>query len=355
MKDIQIENKIIGKDRPTYFIADIAANFDGDLVRAKDLIYLAAEAGADAAKFQNFLAKTIVSDQAFKTMGKQLSHQANWKDSVYDVYDRASLPILWTEALRDTCSDAGIHYMTTPYDLSLIPILSEYVSAWKLGSGDITWHEMIRTLSQDNKPLLIATGASNMNEVELAMSVALENKRDIILMQCNTNYTASLENFKYIELNVLKQYRKKYPDIILGLSDHTPGHSTVLGSIALGAKVIEKHFTDDNEREGPDHKFSMNPRSWRDMVDRSRELEYALGTGIKKVMENEKESIVVQRRGLCAIHDLKVGHIITSDDLVALRPCIKNGIEPYKIQQLIGKRTNCKIVSGENITKGMFA
>jgi len=351
---IKINQNIISNNSKTYFIADIAANFDGDIARAKDLIYLAAEAGADAAKFQNFLAKTIVSDQAFKTIGKQLSHQADWKDSVYDVYDKASLPILWTETLRDTCVDAGIDYITTPYDLSLIPILSEYVSAWKVGSGDITWHELIRTLSLDDKPLLIATGASNMNEVELAMSVALENKKDVVLMQCNTNYTASLENFKYIELNVLKEYRKKYPDIILGLSDHTPGHSTVLGSIALGAKVIEKHFTDDNDREGPDHKFSMNPRSWRDMVDRSRELEYALGTGIKKIMNNEKESVVVQRRGLCASHDLEVGRIITSDDLIALRPCINNGIEPYKMQQLIGKKTNCKVVSGENITKGMF-
>ena len=351
---IKINQNIISNNSKTYFIADIAANFDGDIARAKDLIYLAAEAGADAAKFQNFLAKTIVSDQAFKTIGKQLSHQADWKDSVYDVYDKASLPILWTETLRDTCVDAGIDYITTPYDLSLIPILSEYVSAWKVGSGDITWHELIRTLSLDDKPLLIATGASNMNEVELAMSVALENKKDVVLMQCNTNYTASLENFKYIELNVLKEYRKKYPDIILGLSDHTPGHSTVLGSIALGAKVIEKHFTDDNDREGLDHKFSMNPRSWRDMVDRSRELEYALGTGIKKIMDNEKESVVVQRRGLCASHDLEVGRIITSDDLIALRPCINNGIEPYKMQQLIGKKTNCKVVSGENITKGMF-
>jgi N-acetylneuraminate synthase len=352
---IKINQNIISNDSKTYFIADIAANFDGDIERAKDLIYLAAEAGADAAKFQNFLAKTIVSDQAFKTIGKQFSHQADWKDSVYDVYDKASLPILWTETLRDTCTDAGIDYITTPYDLSLIPILSKYVSAWKVGSGDITWHEMIRTLSLDDKPLLIATGASNMNEVELAMDIALENKRDVVLMQCNTNYTTSLENFKYIELNVLKEYRKKYPDIILGLSDHTPGHSTVLGSIALGAKVIEKHFTDDNDREGPDHKFSMNPRSWRDMVDRSRELEDALGTGIKKIMDNEKESVIVQRRGLCASHDLEAEHIISSDDLIALRPCINDGIEPYKMQQLIGKKINCKVASGNNITKGMFA
>jgi len=350
----KINQNTISNNSNTYFIADIAANFDGDIERAKDLIYLAAEAGADAAKFQNFLAKTIVSDQAFKAIGSQLSHQSEWKDSVYDVYDKASLPILWTETLRDTCADAGIDYMTTPYDLSLIPILSEYVSAWKIGSGDITWHEMIRTLSLEDKPLLIATGASNMDEVKLAMDIALENKKDVVLMQCNTNYTASLENFKYIELNVLKEYRRIYPDIILGLSDHTPGHSTVLGSIALGAKVIEKHFTDDNERKGPDHKFSMNPESWRDMVDRGRELEYALGTGVKKIMDNEKESVIVQRRGLCASHDLKEGHIITSDDLVALRPCSSDGIEPYKENQIIGKKINCKIANGVNITKEMF-
>ena len=353
---IKINNNIISNEAPTYFIADIAANFDGDIERAKDLIYLAADAGADAAKFQNFIAKTIVSDRAFRAIGeRQLSHQAKWKDSVYDVYDKASLPIVWTETLRDTCKDAGIDYMTTPYDLSLIPILSEYVSAWKIGSGDITWHEMIQALSLDDKPLLIATGASNMNEVELAMDLILKNKSNVILMQCNTNYTASLENFKYIELSVLKEYRRKYPDIILGLSDHTPGHSTVLGSIALGAKMIEKHFTDDNEREGPDHKFSMNPESWRDMVDRSRELEYALGTGVKKIMDNEKDSVIVQRRGLCASHDLKEGHIITNNDLVALRPCINGGIEPYKSHQLIGKKINRKIINGENITKEMLS
>jgi sialic acid synthase SpsE len=350
----KINKNTISNDSSTYFIADIAANFDGDIERAKDLIYLAAEAGADAAKFQNFLAKTIISDHSFKTIGRQLSHQSEWKDSVYDVYDKASLPILWTETLRDTCANAGIDYMTTPYDLSIVPILSEYVSAWKIGSGDITWHEMIRTLSLDDKPLLISTGASNLDEVKLAMDIVLENRKDVVLMQCNTNYTASLENFKYIELNVLKKYRTMYPDIILGLSDHTPGHSTVLGSIALGAKVIEKHFTDDNERDGPDHKFSMNPESWRDMVDRSRELEYALGTGLKKIMDNEKESVIVQRRGLCASRDLKEGYIITNDDLVALRPCMIDGIEPYKANQIIGKKINCKIANGASITKEMF-
>jgi len=347
---IKINQNEISINSKAYFIADIAANFDGSLERAKDLIYLAAESGADAAKFQNFIAKTIVSDNAFKLMEKQLSHQAKWNDSVYDVYDKASLPILWTETLRDTCEDAGIDYITTPYDLSLVPILSKYVNAWKIGSGDITWHEMIETLSLDDKPLIIATGASEMNEVELAMDLILKHKSNIVLMQCNTNYTASLENFKYIELNVLKEYKKKYPDIVLGLSDHTPGHATVLGSIALGARVIEKHFTDNNDREGPDHKFSMNPKTWRDMVDRSSELSYALGTGVKKIMDNEKESVIVQRRGLYASHNLEKGHIIKHNDLVALRPCSIDSIKPYEIHKLIGKKTSCKIKDGENIT-----
>ena len=350
----KINGNIISNDSKTYFIADIAANHDGDLERAKKLIYLAAESGANAAKFQNFLAKSIVSDKAFRNIGSQLSHQSEWKDSVFDVYDKASLPMVWTETLLSTCQDAGIDYITTPYDLSLIPILSKYVAAWKLGSGDITWHEMIRTLSLDDKPLLIATGASEMYEVELAMKVAHKNKKDVVLMQCNSNYTASLENFKYIELNVLKEYRKKYPNIILGLSDHTPGHATVLGSIALGARVIEKHFTDDNNRKGPDHKFSMNPESWRDMVDRSRELENALGVGVKKVMDNEKESVIVQRRGLCASHNLTENHVITDIDVTALRPCIVNGIEPYKVAEISGKRINCNLEKGENITWDML-
>ena len=123
-------------------------------------------------------------------------------------------------------------------------------------------------------------------------------KTDLALLQCNTNYTGSLENFKYINLNVLNTFKNIYPSMILGLSDHTPGHSTVLGAIALGARIIEKHFTDNCEREGPDHKFSMTPKTWKEMVDRSRELESSLGSGIKEIEKNELETVVLQRRSL---------------------------------------------------------
>jgi len=126
-------------------------------------------------------------------------------------------------------------------------------------------------------------------------------------MQCNTNYTASLENFDHIHLNVLKTYAALYPDVVLGLSDHTSGHATVLGAITLGARAIEKHFTDDNSRIGPDHPFSMDPIAWREMVDRTRELERALGSPNKRVANNESETVVVQQRCLRAARDIKQG------------------------------------------------
>jgi len=350
MREIQIENKTIGLDYPTYFVADVAANHDGDLERAKDLIYLCAEAGADAAKFQHFTAKGIVSDYGFKSLGGQQSHQSKWKKSVFDVYQDASLNEEWTPILKETCKKAGITFFTSPYSFELVDKVDDYLSAYKIGSGDITWLEMIEYIASKQKPLLMATGASNIDEVIMAMNAALKYTQDIILMQCNTNYTASSENFKYINLNVLKEYKAKYPNVILGLSDHTPGHATVLGAVAFGARVIEKHFTDDMTREGPDHKFSMDFKSWREMVDTTRELEVALGSESKKVEDNEKETVVLQRRSIRAKNDLQVGVSITRDMIEVLRPCPKNALPPYRIDEILGKTLINDIVSGECVT-----
>jgi N-acetylneuraminate synthase len=281
----------VGEKYPTYFIADIAANHDGDLERAKDLIYKAKEAGADAAKFQHFRAETIVSDVGFQKLGTQQSHQAGWNKSVVEVYRDASVSTDWTEALKDTCDRAGITFFTSPYDFDLVDHIDPYVPAYKIGSGDITWIEMIQLVASKQKPYILATGASSTDDVVRAVHAALSINPKLVLMQCNTNYTGSIENMRYVHLNVLKTYRSMFPEMILGLSDHTPGHATVLGAVALGARMIEKHFTDDIDRNGPDHKFSMDPKSWRDMVDRTRELEAALGAGLKKVEANESIAI----------------------------------------------------------------
>ena len=346
---LEIAGKKIGRDFPTYFIADIAANHDGDLERAKDLIYRAAEAGADAAKFQHFKAETIVSDHGFRTLGGQQSHQAKWKKSVFEVYKDASVSLGWTGALKETCDKASIAFFTSPYATDLVDHIDPYVPAYKIGSGDITWIEMIEYIASKQKPYILATGASTLDDVHRAVSAAISVNPKLCLMQCNTNYTASLENFKYIQLNVLQTYRAMYPDLLLGLSDHTPGHATVLGAVALGARMIEKHFTDDVKRVGPDHAFSMDPGSWQEMVNRTRELEFALGTGVKQVENNEQETVVLQRRSIRMTVDLVAGSVLTSEHLAVLRPCPKDGLAPYLMNELIGKRLRRNISRGEHL------
>jgi len=350
--EIKIGEKWIGELRPCYFIADIAANHDGNLQRAKDLIYLAKESGADCAKFQHFKASKIVSDKGFKNLRQTNSHQTAWKKSVYEVYEQFELNREWNNELAKTAIEAKIHFMTTPYDVEAVDEINPLMYAWKIGSGDITYLSFVEYVARTNKPIMIATGASTLQDVERVVNAITKINKKIIIMQCNTNYTGSMENFKFINLNVLKNYAMLYPEIILGLSDHSSGHSTVLGAIALGARVIEKHFTDDNNREGPDHSFAMNPQTWNEMIHRSRELEAALGDGIKRVEENEKQTVVVQQRCLRVNKDLLVGHIIKSEDLDILRPAPIDAYKPYQINELIGKKLKKKIEAGDPVILG---
>jgi len=345
--NLEIQGKKIGENHQTYFIADIAANHDGDLERAKDLIYLAAEAGADAAKFQHFQAATIVSDYGFKSLNAKLSHQAEWRDSVFEVYKAASVNLDWTITLKETCERASIPFFTTPYALDLVDHMDSHVPAYKIGSGDITWLDMIERVASKQKPYFLATGAASADEVHRAVCAALAINPRFGLMQCNTNYTGSLDNFKYINLKVLNTYQAMYPHMVLGLSDHTPGHSTVLGAVALGARVIEKHFTDDVNRNGPDHAFSMDPRTWCEMVDRTRELEHALGSGVKKIEDNEKETAVVQRRSLRASADLSRLRTIEAGDFIPLRPCPADALTPLEIQSIVGRTLRRNVPAGD--------
>ena len=347
MREITIGNRLVGESHPVYFIADIAANHDGDLGRAKMLIRLAKDKGADVAKFQNFSAPKIVSDYGFKALGNQQSHQAKWEKSVFEVYQGASVPWEWTPILKEECDKVGIQYFSSPYDFETIDMLEPFVPAFKAGSGLMSWPEALVYMASTGKPLLMATGASELGEVIDNVIAVLDVNPDLVLMQCNTNYTASLENFDHIHLNVLKTYANLFPEVVLGLSDHTPGLATVLGAVTLGAKVIEKHFTDDNNREGPDHKFAMDPDAWADLVDRTRELERALGSPVKRAADNEKETVVLQRRCLRAARDIVVDEVISREIIDVLRPATPGAIPPKEIDAVIGTRAVRDIPAGE--------
>ncbi len=347
--DIRIGDRSVSAADPTYFIADIAANHDGELGRAKSLIWAAKAAGADCAKFQHFEADKIVSAVGFAELGARSAHQAGWKRSVVEVYDACHTRRSWTDALVATCREAGIDYMTTPYDLEALQTQIEHVPAVKIGSGDITFTDLVQACARTNKPILLATGAADMADVEQAVETVLTLNTALVLLQCNTNYSGSEDNFACVNLRVLQTFALRWPGMVLGLSDHTSGHAAVLGAVALGARVVEKHFTDDNGREGPDHAFALNPHTWREMVDATRQLEAALGTGVKIVERNEAETIVVQRRAIRFRTDVGAGRMISADDLQCLRPCPPGAVDPRHLDRVIGRRLTSAKSAGEAV------
>lgn len=348
--EIVLNNRKISINSPTYFIADVASNHDSELSRAKELIWLCKESGADAVKFQHFKAEKIVSDWGFSNLEKKSGHQADWSKSVFDTYKEFEVQRNWNLELIEEAKKAGIEFFTTPYDVEAIEQLDSYVPAYKVGSGDITWTDFIESIAKRNKPTLLATGASSIEDVQRAVNSVLKYNPQLVLMQCNTNYTGDKENFRHINLNVLRTYAVMYPNLVLGLSDHTPGHSSVLGAITLGARVVEKHFTDDNSRVGPDHKFSMNPSTWREMIKRSRELEHAFGDGVKRIEKNEEETVILQQRSIYLKREITKGKSLSLEDIEILRPALPNTFLPYELKEIIGK----KIVNSRSIGEVLF-
>ena len=349
MNEIQLGNTNVGNHLKPYFSADLAANHDGELSRAKDLIWIAKEAGAHCAKFQHFVADKIVNDVEFQKINSLETHQSGWKASVSEIYDQYHFRREWTEEIAKECKEADIEFSTSPYDYEAVELVDKYLNFYKIGSGDISWIDFIKYVSNKNKPILIATGAADLDDVKRA--VGSVNRKQLILMQCNTNYTTESDKHKYVNLKVIESYKELFPDVVLGLSDHTLGHGSVLGAIPLGARVFEKHFTDDNDREGPDHKFALNPKKWREMVDLSEEVFETLGDGIKRVEENEQNAFIVQRRSIVCNKDLKEGAIIAIEDINFLRPCPKNSFHPYQVDMVIGKKLKTNKKKNESIFK----
>jgi sialic acid synthase SpsE len=340
---INIDGKDVGDGCPCYCIAEIGSNFDGSMERAKKLIDLAKESGADAVKFQSFKADKIVSEKGFD--GLKAGFQANWQKPVVEVYKDAEFPREWTKELMEYSKSKGITFFSSPYDKEAVDILDELgVAVFKIGSGDITWLEMIRYIASKGKPVILGTGASTIEEIEKAVkAIKSTGNNDIILLQCVTNYPASYESANIRAMPIL---REKF-DSLVGYSDHTLGYVVPMGAVALGACVIEKHFTDDNTRKGPDHPHAMEGKDFKQMVDNIRLLEKALGKPVKTLYPEESETIVLQRRCIRAKQDIKKGSKIEEGMLDILRPAPKNTLYPEEKEKLIGMKAKKDIKKGE--------
>lgn len=341
-KVITIGDKKVGADFPTYFIAEIGANFDGSIEKAKRLIDAAKEAGADCAKFQTFSTPRIVSEGGFSKMQLHGVH-GSWGRTVSEVFKDAEFPIAWHKEIADYCKQVGIHFSTSPYFKEAVDLCVDLdVPFIKIGSGEITWLEMLEYIASKGKPIMLATGDATMSEIDEAVrTIEKTGNKDLILMQCITNYPSKIDS---ANVNVLKTYQSAY-NVLTGYSDHSPGHVVALASVVLGGRVIEKHFTLNKTDKGPDHPHSMEPQEFKFMVDSIREVEKAMGSTRKEVVAEEGETVFVQRRCLYAKKDLKKGQVLTEDDIEVLRPAL--GIPPKYKNTIIGKAVTCDVPAGD--------
>ena len=319
-KNIRIGDRMIGPDYPTYFIAEIGGNFDGSLDKAKRLIDAAKEAGADCAKFQTFKAESIVSEGGFSKMTLHGVH-GSWGRTVTEVFKDVEFPIEWHQEVADYCKQVGIHFSTSPYFKEAVDLCADMNLPFiKIGSGEITWLEMLEYTAAKGLPVMLATGDATMSEIDEAVrAIEKTGNKDLVLMQCITNYPSKIDS---ANVNVLKTYQSAF-DCLTGYSDHSPGHVVALASVVLG---------------GQEFKF---------MVDSIREVERAMGSTRKEVVAEEGETVFVQRRCLYAKRALKKGQVITEADIDVLRPAL--GIPPKFKQTIIGKTVNKDIPARDPI------
>ncbi len=346
MKRVKIGKRWIGNGEQVYIIAEIGSNFDRDKDRAKKLIDLAKDCGADAVKFQSFLADRIVSKKGFE--GLKTGFQSRWSKPVYEVYKSAEFPREWHEELLRYANNKGLDFFSSPYDIESIDMLDELgVTAFKIGSGDITWHEILQYIAKKEKPVILATGASTISEIDEAIrAIKSVGNENLVLLQCVTNYPSHFEN---ANIRAMKTMGEMF-DVLTGYSDHTPGMVVALGAVALGACIIEKHFTDDKTRKGPDHPFAMDGKDFKEMVDGIRALEKALGSPRKGLYDEEHETVILQRRCLRAAEDIQEGAEIRENMINVLRPSPENSMEPKYKKIIIGRKASRDITKGDIFT-----
>lgn len=313
-------------------IAEAGVNHNGDLNLAKKLIEQAAKAGADVVKFQTFKAEDCVSIKAKKAK-YQLENTAK-DESQLEMIKKLELSREAHFELMKHCKKHNIAFLSTPFDLESVAFLQSLnLSYFKIPSGEITNLPYLKAVARCKKKVLLSTGMANLAEIEAALEILRKNgTRDITLLHCTTEYPAPFEE---VNLNAIKTLKEAFK-LKVGYSDHTKGIVAALGAVALGAVVIEKHFTLDKTMEGPDHKASLEPSELKELCEGIRTLEKALGNGIKKASKSEAKNIIIARKSLVAKCEIKKGDKFSEQNLTTKRP--GSGISAMRYEEYLGKR-----------------
>lgn len=347
-KKIKIANKFIGVSQPVFIIAEAGVNHNGDLNLAKKLIEAAKKAGADAVKFQTFTAELLVTKAA-----EQAAYQSKnigKVESQYAMLKRLELSEQAHYLLRDYCKKKNIIFLSTPFsepDADFLEALG--VPAYKISSGDLTSLPFLEQVAKKSKPIIISSGMASLAEIRAAVKVIKKaGNQALAILHCTANYPAAPAS---LNLRALKTIQAEF-DALVGYSDHSQGSMASILAVALGACVIEKHFTLDKNMAGPDHKASLNPDELEKFVKAIREAEIMLGSFEKKCQPEEASSKISGRKSLVAKRDILAGAIITSDDLIIKRP--GTGISPAEFKAVIGRVAKINILKDKTITWKMI-
>ncbi len=344
---IKIGDRLVGEGEACFIIAEAGVNHNGDVSLAKKLIDVARDAGADAVKFQTFKTEELVTGGTEKAQYQKQTTGA--EESQFEMIKRLELAESDFAELFDYAKKRGLVFLSSAFDRRSVDLLAELgVAAFKIPSGEIIDFPLLKHIAQKKKPMILSTGMSTIDEIEEALAVIQkEGTTEIILLHCVSSYPAKAEDMNLRAMETLRRTFK----LPVGLSDHTLGITVPTAAVALGACVIEKHFTLDRSLPGPDHRASLEPDELKQMVASIRDVERALGNGAKKPTPKEEENKKAARRSIVARVAIPEGTIITEDMLEVKRPGI--GLEPRHLVALIGKRTKKDINSGELINWDM--
>jgi N,N'-diacetyllegionaminate synthase len=319
----------------TIIIAEAGVNHNGNFEIAKKLIDCAAKSGADYVKFQTFKANKLVSKEAIKAE-YQKKNTNDGDDSQYAMLKKLELPEFWHYDLKAYAENVGIRFLSTGFDEGSIDFLDQLgIDLFKIPSGEITNKPFLEYIAKKGKPIILSTGMATLEEVNDAIKVIVNvgvSKNNITVLHCNTEYPTTMNDVNLLAMNTIKESL----NVPVGYSDHTLGIEVPIAAVALGASVIEKHFTLDRSLEGPDHAASLEPDELIKMVSAIRNIEIAIsGTGFKTPSNSEIKNIIIARKSVHMKRPMKAGDQISSEDLIMKRP--GDGISPMQIDTILGK------------------
>ena len=344
MKKVKIGDKLVGEGEPTFIVAEIGVNHNGSIDIAKRLIDAAKDAGADAVKIQAFKTERIVTKYAEKASYQKENTRS--EKSQYDMLKKLELKDEQIKELSHYAKIKSIVFLSSAFDKESVDLLSKLkVPAFKIASGEISNFLLLQYIAEKKKPIILSTGMSTLGEIEEALEdIREKGVEDIILLHCVTSYPAKTEE---ANLKVIKVWQNSF-GLPIGFSDHTLGIATPVAAVALGSALIEKHFTLDKTMPGPDHRASLEPDEFKEMVDAIRDVEKALGDGVKRLTEEEERIKKVARRSIVAKVDIPKGKTITEDMLDLKRPGI--GLEPRYLDKVVGMKAKKNIKADELVT-----